>query len=129
MGKFSGVLLASDFDNTLIYTEASLRAGKPVPPLSEKNRAAIVRFMEEGGTFVVATGRALATFAPMAPLVPFNAPCIVCNGAAIYDWEKKEYLDFAMLEGVVSAPLDDENMGSCDLLLVGLPPEATIAWI
>ena len=34
MGKFSGVLLTSDFDNTLIYTEDALRSGVPVPPLS-----------------------------------------------------------------------------------------------
>lgn len=33
MGKFDGVLLASDFDNTLIYTEDALRAGAPAPPL------------------------------------------------------------------------------------------------
>lgn len=33
MGKFTGVLLASDFDNTLIYTEEALRSGVPVPPL------------------------------------------------------------------------------------------------
>ena len=41
MGRFDGVLLASDFDNTLIYTEEALRTGKPVPPLSERNRAAL----------------------------------------------------------------------------------------
>ena len=40
MGIFDGVLLASDFDNTLIYTEDALRTGTPVPPLSERNRAA-----------------------------------------------------------------------------------------
>ena len=45
MGRFDGVLLASDFDNTLIYTEEALRTGKPVPPLSERNRAALERFM------------------------------------------------------------------------------------
>ena len=33
MGKFDGVLLASDFDNTLLYTEDALRTGGPVPPL------------------------------------------------------------------------------------------------
>ena len=27
MGRFDGVLLASDFDNTLIYTEEALRSG------------------------------------------------------------------------------------------------------
>ena len=29
MGKFDGLLLASDFDNTLLYTEESLRSGAP----------------------------------------------------------------------------------------------------
>lgn len=56
MGRFDGVLLASDFDNTLIYTEEALRTGKPVPPLSERNRAALERFMAGGGRFAVATG-------------------------------------------------------------------------
>ena len=34
MGRFDGVLLASDFDNTLIYTEDALRSGAPVPQIS-----------------------------------------------------------------------------------------------
>lgn len=54
-GKFTGVLLASDFDNTLIYTEEALRSGVPVPPLSAENRAALERFMAEGGRFAIAT--------------------------------------------------------------------------
>ena len=41
MGKFDGVLLASDFDNTLLYTEEALRTGGPVPPLPERNREAL----------------------------------------------------------------------------------------
>ena len=41
MGRFDGVLLASDFDNTLIYTEDALRSGAPVPPLSARNREAL----------------------------------------------------------------------------------------
>ena len=55
MGKFSGVLLTSDFDNTLIYTEDALRSGVPVPPLSEANRTALEYFMAEGGHFAIAT--------------------------------------------------------------------------
>ena len=98
MGKFNGVLLASDFDNTLIHTEDCLRSGLPMPPLSPENRAALEYFMAEGGRFSIATGRALAAFAPIAPLVPFNAPCVVCNGAAIYDWQKQVYLEFSLLE-------------------------------
>jgi hypothetical protein len=98
MGKFDGVLLASDFDNTLIYTEVCLHSGEPIPPLSEKNRAALTYFMAEGGRFAVATGRALAAFAPVAPMIPVNAPSVICNGAAIYDWARQEYIEFLLLD-------------------------------
>ena len=99
MGKFDGVLLASDFDNTLIYTEEALRTGQPIPPLSAGNRAALERFMEQGGRFCVATGRALPAFERLTGLVPFNAPCVICNGAAIYDFEQGAYLETALLPG------------------------------
>ena len=98
MGKFDGVLLASDFDNTLLYTEDSLRTGAPVPPLPERNREALLYFMAQGGRFAVATGRALPAFLRHAGDVPMNAPGVVCNGAAIYDFEKGEYLDAALLD-------------------------------
>lgn len=101
MGIFDGVLLASDFDNTLIYTEDALRTGTPVPPLSEANRAALVRFMDQGGRFAVATGRALASFAALEPEVPSNTPAIICNGAALYDFAAGAYLETAMLDGPV----------------------------
>lgn len=105
MGKFTGVLLASDFDNTLVYTEAALRAGTPTPPLSAENRAALEYFMAEGGKFAIATGRALASFARFADMVPMNAPAVVCNGAALYDFAADEYLDTAMLGGDVRAQI------------------------
>jgi len=98
MGKFDGVLLASDFDNTLIDTAGCMGDGKPIPSLSEKNREAIQHFIREGGRFSIATGRALPAFAAVASSVPFNAPCIICNGAAIYDLEAGEYLEFAALD-------------------------------
>lgn len=97
MEKFDGVLLASDFDNTLIYTEDALRTGKPIPPLSAGNRAALEFFMEQGGYFTVATGRALPAFEKLAGMIPTNAPCVICNGAAIYDFAKGEYLETALL--------------------------------
>ena len=31
MGKFEGMLLLSDYDNTLLYTEEALRDGTPRP--------------------------------------------------------------------------------------------------
>ena len=62
MGKFTGVLIASDFDNTLVYTENALKGLEPMPDLLPENRAAIEYFMAEGGIFSVATGRALPAF-------------------------------------------------------------------
>ena len=98
MGKFNGVLLASDFDNTLVYTEPALLAGAPIPPLGQKNREALEYFMAEGGRFCVATGRALAAFQRFAPDIPMNAPCVICNGAALYDFATGEYLDYNLLD-------------------------------
>lgn len=98
MGKFDGVLLASDFDNTLLYTEEALRSCAPVPPLPEQNREALEYFMAQGGRFAIATGRALAAFLNYADQVPMNAPGVVCNGAALYDFEKGMYLETAMLD-------------------------------
>lgn len=98
MGKFDGVLLASDFDNTLLYTEDALRTGAPVPPLLERDREALKYFMAQGGRFAIATGRALAAFINFADTVPMNAPGVVCNGAAIYDFAKGEYVETAMLD-------------------------------
>ena len=98
MGRFDGVLLASDFDNTLIYTEEALIRGQPIPPLPERNRQALAYFMGEGGQFAVSTGRALAAFEKYAPAVPMNAPAVICNGAALYDFAKGEYLASALLD-------------------------------
>lgn len=56
MGKFDDVLLASDFDNTILNTERPRRTGGPIPPVSQGNLTAIRYFMAEGGRFAVATG-------------------------------------------------------------------------
>ena len=77
MGKFDDVLLASDFDNTILNTERPRRTGGPIPPVSQGNLTAIRYFMAEGGRFAVATGRALPAFRMFADKVPMNAPAIV----------------------------------------------------
>ena len=77
MGKFDGVLLASDFDDTLYGTDLTV---------SEENRRAIRYFTGEGGYFTVATGRAHATFAPHVHQVPLNAPAVLSNGSCLYDF-------------------------------------------
>ncbi len=78
MGKFTGVLLASDFDDTLYNSHLEVSA---------ENRAALEYFTREGGRFTVSTGRARCTFAPYVSLAPINAPVILANGAALYDFQ------------------------------------------
>ena len=77
MGKFDRVLFASDFDHTLSDMHDR------VPP---ENVEAIRYFMAEGGIFTIASGRSIPTLRPKVALVPTNAPCIVYNGAACYDY-------------------------------------------
>ena len=93
MGKFDGVLLASDFDNTILNTERPRRTGCPIPPISQRNVEALHYFMNNGGRFTVATGRALPAFRMFADQVPMNAPAVVCNGAALYDFQAETYLE------------------------------------
>ena len=97
MGKFDGVLIASDFDNTLVYTEGALRAGAEMPAISRENCEAIEYFMAQGGIFSVATGRALPSFEKVYRDVPMNGPTVLFNGAAIYDFAKQCYLYTAFL--------------------------------
>ena len=77
MGKFDGVLLATDFDDTYFPESAAL------PP---ENLEAVEYFKAQGGTFTIATGRAHTTFAPKLPFAPVNAPVILSNGAQLFDF-------------------------------------------
>jgi Cof subfamily protein (haloacid dehalogenase superfamily) len=107
MGKFDGVWIASDFDNTLVYTETALKTDGVLPPLSRANREAIEYFMAQGGLFSVATGRALPSFRPLAPTVPMNAPTILFNGAAIYDFSRETYCYTAFLPESIRGFIDE----------------------
>lgn len=83
MGKFDGLLLVSDFDDTLYDYHHRI---------PERNLKAIEYFQAEGGRFTVATGRAYRTFAPHRHLAPINAPVVLSNGSALYDFEAEEML-------------------------------------
>lgn len=93
MGKFSSVFFASDFDHTLTGQDNVLRG---------RNIEAIRYFMAEGGVFTVASGRSIPLFRKRSALVPVNAPCILYNGAACYDYREEKLCyarplpDFAM---------------------------------
>lgn len=83
MGKFDGVLLCSDFDDTFCPESG-------VVP--RENLEAVAYFKAQGGTFTISTGRARRTFEPRLPLAPVNAPVILSNGGQLYDFARGELL-------------------------------------
>lgn len=95
MGKFDGLLLASDFDDTLYDLTFHI---------PDRNLKAIRYFIRQRGMFTVATGRAHRTFSPYAHMVPMNAPAVLSNGAAIYDFQKNEVVEQTLLDP--AAPRD-----------------------
>jgi len=85
VGKFDGVLFFADYDDTLYNSRRTV---------SPENRAAIRYFIENGGYFSIATGRAHRTFTPQIEKerLTVNAPVVLSNGAAIYDYSSGRYL-------------------------------------
>ena len=57
MGKFDNVLLASDYDNTLVYTQSIFDGGGAVPPIPPYNLQRLRYFTENGGRFTLVSGR------------------------------------------------------------------------
>jgi len=92
MGKFDGVLLVSDFDDTLY---------SGICQVPERSRAALDYFCREGGRFTVATGRAHRTFAAFSHLVPINAPAVLSNGSLLYDFQDDRVIYQSFLEDTV----------------------------
>lgn len=76
MGKFDGVLLASDYDGTL-YDSRGI--------ITEQVKSAIRYFTDHGGYFTVSTGRSKQGFHAYSPDY-INAPVLVANGAMAYDY-------------------------------------------
>ena len=51
-------------------------------------------------------------------------------GETVYAFNRsKEVLDFAMLDGTVAAPLTDENIGECDIIIISVFPEAAAEYL
>lgn len=101
-GKFAGVLFASDYDNTLLDTDAARLPGAPAARISRRNLEALRYFMDRGGRFALATGRALASIEKFADEIPMNCPAVICNGAALYDFSLGAYLECVFLKEEVS---------------------------
>lgn len=84
MGKFDGLLLLSDLDGTLLGTDRCI---------SQANCDAVRYFVQNGGLFSIATGRALDGMRYFVDDVPVNAPAVLFNGAVIYDFVRGEAVE------------------------------------
>lgn len=83
MKKFEGLLILSDMDGTLLNENREI---------SQENREAVAYFTQNGGRFAVATGRSKTGMEYFLQDICVNAPCVICNGAVIYDFQKNEVL-------------------------------------
>ena len=77
----------SDVDGTLL-------AGWEPPQV---NMDAVARFIQAGGKFSLATGRSIALAKKIALQIGANAPCILLDGAVIYDFSQEELIDYTPL--------------------------------
>lgn len=83
MKQFEGTLILTDLDGTLLDGQNRI---------SPENQAAIRHYMENGGRFTVATGRSLKGMEHFFPALAVNAPAILYNGSAVYDFQTGEDL-------------------------------------
>lgn len=88
MKQLEKTLLMTDLDGTLLPSDKRLAA---------VDLAAIDRFRHAGGTFSIATGRTLQAAQRYLDALHLDMPCILFNGAVIYDPVSKMVLDAVTL--------------------------------
>lgn len=82
---YSKWLLVSDIDGTL--NDKSMK-------LPSVNKSAIERYVENGGTFTLCSGRNLQSLSIHYNKLGIKTPAIFLNGAGIYDFGKSEIIYF-----------------------------------
>lgn len=88
MGKYSGILICSDYDETLAVRSR----------VSNENKEALKYFCENGGAFTVISGRRLGFIREYASDIGINAPFAGLNGSYIWDFETGETLHCTELD-------------------------------
>lgn len=98
MTDFSEFLFVSDFDRTITDNDGA------IPPC---NLTALQDFIAGGGIFTVASGRSIPMFRPKAALLSCNAPCILNNGAVLYDYRSESLLSAMPLPDAAETLVSD----------------------
>lgn len=79
---FKNVIFVSDLDGTLLTDDKKVL---------DCDLAAIERFRKGGGIFAAATGRGYAMAKRVVEMIT-DAPSVIFNGAAVYDFKKDDFL-------------------------------------
>ena len=87
------------YDRAVILTDLDGTMFNSAGEVSTEDRAAIREFIDGGGLFGVATGREPRNALQFLRDVPLNGPSIVLNGAAVYDFDRRQYLHTTGMDG------------------------------
>ena len=96
MKPYDGIYLYVDMDGTLLNDDKKITDG---------NRLAMERFIDGGGRVGIASGRSPHNIDYYRSLFPVNAPCILFNGSAIYDFDTGRYLWHVALDKPLMHPV------------------------
>lgn len=81
--NFSNVIIVTDLDGTLLDDDKNI---------AEDDLRAIDEFRAGGGIFAAATGRGVAMAQRVIELLKVDFPCVIFNGAAVYDFRADKFL-------------------------------------
>lgn len=87
--KYENTAILTDLDGTLFNSRGVVSA---------EDRAAIADYIAQGGLFGVATGREPHNARLHLPQLTMNAPSIVLNGAAVFDFQTERYLSTVLID-------------------------------
>lgn len=87
--RYDRAAILTDLDGTLFNSDGEVSA---------EDRVAVREFIDGGGLFGVATGREPHNARRWLPALSLNAPSIVLNGAAVYDFVRQCYLQASLVD-------------------------------
>ncbi|MDO4493934.1 MAG: HAD family hydrolase [Clostridia bacterium] len=116
--KANETVLFSDLDGTLFNSKVEV---------SPENRAAIERYIAEGGYFAISTGRLPSNALTYLKDLPVNGPSIVLNGGACYNFASGVFSHTHFLDRSVTDPIFKHLIASVPRLDVQIcTPECII---
>lgn len=84
-------------ENTYVFCDVDGTLGIEGKGIPARNREAIKRFVDMGGHVALCTGRWVEAVRHFCSDLAINAPCVIGNGAGIYEFEKDRILYYQHL--------------------------------